>query len=77
MLSKEVIQAVRSGKFHVYAVPTIDEGIEVLTNVPAGTPGPKGAWTEGSINARVQDRLAELQEVVRKKGVVTMLDREV
>jgi predicted ATP-dependent protease len=77
MLSREVIQAVKKGRFNIYAVSTIDEGIEVLTGVPAGTHRADGTWTEGSINARAQQRLAELQKVIRKDGVVTSLDREV
>ena len=35
-LSDEIVQAVKDGKFHIYAVSTIDEGIEILTGVPAG-----------------------------------------
>ena len=35
-LNDEVIEAVKNGKFHIYAVTTVDEGIEILTGVPAG-----------------------------------------
>lgn len=70
MLGHDVIDAVRAGKFHVYAVSTIDEGIEVLTGVAAGQPLRDGAWTPGSINDRVQRRLGELLAVVRESGDV-------
>jgi len=76
MLSREVIDAVRAKRFHIYAVGTIDEGIEVLTGVPAGRPRRGGDWTPGSINDRVQRRLKYLQEVVRDQGVRTALDQE-
>ena len=62
----EVIEAVRARKFHVYAVSTVDEGIEVLTGVPAGELRKDGRWTPGSINDRVERRLRTLQEVVRR-----------
>ena len=35
-LNDEVIEAVKNNKFHIYAISTIDEGIEILTGVPAG-----------------------------------------
>ena len=70
MLNHEVIEAVRAGRFHVYAVSTIDEGIEVLTGVEAGRQLRDGAWTPGSISDRVQRRLGALLEVVRENGDV-------
>ncbi len=57
MLKDEVVQAVRDGKFTVHAVKTVDEGIEILTGIPAGERGPDGRFPEGSINARVEERL--------------------
>jgi len=75
MLSQEVITAVRSGEFNIYAVRTIAEGIEVLTGVPAGRLSKGGTWTEGSINARVQARLRKLGDALRADGVATHLDR--
>jgi len=76
MLDREVIDACRRGMFHIYAVSTVDEGIEVLTGVRAGRRRKDGSWSPGSINDRVQRRLAELQEVVRHSGVTTSLDRD-
>ncbi len=60
MLSKNVIDAVRANKFHIWAITTIDQGIEILTGCPAGK-RTKDGWTEGSINDRVQKRLSELR----------------
>jgi len=57
MLRHDVIQAVQAGCFRIYAVSTIDEGIEVLTGVPAGARGEDGAFPEGTVNRRVEDRL--------------------
>ena len=65
MLKQEIVDAIRDGKFHIYPVSTIDEGIEVLTGVPAGKLGKSGKYPEGTINRLVQDRLAELAEKVK------------
>jgi lon-related putative ATP-dependent protease len=65
MLRPEVVEACHAGKFHIYAVETIDEGIEILTGVKAGTPNDDGAFPDGSINARVRRRLVEFAEAGR------------
>ncbi len=65
MLREDVVEAVRQGKFHIYPVRTIDEGIALLTGVPAGEPGPDGVYPEGTVNFLVQKRLRELAEQVR------------
>jgi len=57
MLKKEVIDAVRDGKFHVYQVATVTEGIEILTGIPAGEPGPEGDYPEGTLYHKVQKKL--------------------
>ncbi len=48
-LKSEVVQAVEKGKFHIYPVTTIDEGIEILTGKPAGKELPKAGFTKGSV----------------------------
>lgn len=68
MLKAEVIDAVREGKFHILPTRTIDEGIEILTGVPAGERQPDGSYPEGTIHARVQKRLAEMAELVRRQA---------
>jgi predicted ATP-dependent protease len=60
MLRPEVVDAVRQGKFHIYAVSTIDEGIEVLTGVEAGKRKEDSTYPEDSINHRVDKRLKEM-----------------
>jgi predicted ATP-dependent protease len=62
MLRRDVIDAVRDGKFHVYAVETIDQGIEILTGIPAGERDAAGNFPPGTINQRVEARLVELAE---------------
>jgi len=65
MLKKEVVAAIEAGKFHIYAVGTIDEGIEVLTGSKAGRRLAGGGFEPDSINDRVQKRLTTLAERLR------------
>lgn len=65
MLKEEVVEAVKSGYFHIYPVSTIDEGIEVLTGLKAGQLLEDGRFEPNSINDRVQKRLATLAEKLR------------
>lgn len=60
MLRNEIVQAVKQGKFHIYAVKTIDEGIELLTGVKAGEKDENGNYPEGTINYLVNERLKQL-----------------
>ena len=62
MLRPDVVQAVKDHKFYIYAVSTIDEGIEVLTGVTAGDRNAKGDYPVGSINALVCKKLAQFTE---------------
>jgi len=66
MLRKGVIDAVRAGRFRIYPVTTIEEGIEILTGVAAGVAGADGAYPPGSVNARVAARLAAFAEAARR-----------
>jgi predicted ATP-dependent protease len=61
MLDHEVVEAVKEGKFSIWAVGAIDEGIEILTGVRAGRPNKKG-FTSHSVHARVKARLKKLLE---------------
>lgn len=56
-LADEIIEAVRKGKFHIYAVSTIDEGIEILTGVPAGKKDKNGKFPFGTINYLAYEKL--------------------
>jgi lon-related putative ATP-dependent protease len=62
MLREEVREAVAAGRFHIYPVSTIDEGISILTGIEAGVADASGAYPEGTVNERVARRLAELAE---------------
>ena len=62
MLRQDVIDAVAEGKFHVYPVEHIDQGIELLTGIPAGEPDDEGKYPEDTINGRVLARLIKLAE---------------
>lgn len=57
MLSDEVINAVEEGIFKIYAVKTIDEGIEILTGIEAGEMDEDGNYEEGTVNGLVQSKL--------------------
>ena len=62
-LSDEVIEAVKKGKFHIYAVKTIDEGIEILTGVPAGKKDKNGKFPLGTINYLAQEKLRKFAKI--------------
>lgn len=66
MLHDRVVDAVAAGKFHIHAVETVDQAIEILTGLPAGTPDDNGIYPEGSFHRRVADRLKELADARRK-----------
>jgi len=66
MLRRDVVEAVREGKFHIYPVTHVDEGIELLTGVPAGERGADGAFPGGSINGRAEARLGAFAEAARR-----------
>jgi lon-related putative ATP-dependent protease len=66
MLKEEVVEAVRAGRFHIWSVATIDQGIEILTGVPAGERGADGRYPEGTINFLVDKRLEEFGESMKK-----------
>ncbi len=65
MLKQEVVDAMKDGKFHIYPVSTIDEGIEALTGVKAGAPDKDGKYPTGTINRLVQDRLTDMAGKVK------------
>ncbi len=67
MLRDEVIEAVRSGRFHVYSVRTVDEGLEILTDMPAGI-RENGSYPEGTVNHLVEKRLLQFLEGLKKHG---------
>jgi lon-related putative ATP-dependent protease len=76
MLKHEVVDAVRAGKFKIYAVETIDQGIEILTGAPAGEPDASGRFPEGSVNQKVEARLIEFANKRLASGRRTQIESE-
>jgi lon-related putative ATP-dependent protease len=66
MLKEELVAAAKAGKFRIYPVRSIDEGIEVLTGVPAGERRKDGTFKEGTVNYMVDKRLREMAEKLRE-----------
>jgi len=65
-LREDVVEAVRDGKLTVYAVKSVEEGIEILTGVPAGEPDSEGAYPEGTVNYRIVQNLEHLAAKARE-----------
>ncbi len=65
-LSDEIIEAVKQKLFHVYAITTIEEGIEVLTGVPAGKKDKDGHFPAGTINYLVYEKLKKYAEISKE-----------
>jgi len=76
MLNEEVVEAVRQGRFHIYPVGTIDEGIEVLTGVNAGQLTSDGTYEPNTVHYRVNKRLAEMNQRMAAIGAPSRLEEE-
>ncbi|MGD8373104.1 MAG: ATP-binding protein [Syntrophobacterales bacterium] len=68
MLRHDVVQAVEKGKFHIYPVSTIEEGIEILTGMEAGERQEDGTYPEGTLFRKVDDKLKEMAEMEKEFG---------
>jgi len=68
MLKEEVVKAVAEGKFHIYPIKTVDEGLEILTGVKAGERLPDGTYEEGTVNYLVDTALRNLGRVWKEFG---------
>jgi len=66
MLRDDVIEAVAAGKFHVHPVARIEEGIEILTGVPAGERDARGYFTPETVFSRVNQRLREMADTLKQ-----------
>jgi predicted ATP-dependent protease len=66
MLNDEVVEAVQAGRFHIWSVLNVDQGIEILTGVPAGAQAEDGSYPEGSVNFLVNERLKTMGEDLRR-----------
>ena len=65
MLRKSVVEAVAAGKFHIYPVSTIEQGVEILTRTPAGAEAKDGTYPETSVYGKVERRLAQMARDLR------------
>lgn len=68
VLRDDVCEAVRKGKFHLWAIETVDDGVELLMGLPAGTRNRKGQWTPKSAGARVAAKLKQYAEKAKSFG---------
>jgi predicted ATP-dependent protease len=69
MLREDVVAAVREGRFHVHPVHTVDEGIALLSNRPAGAADADGRYPAGTFNAAVEAALDANAERLRHARV--------
>lgn len=67
MIKKEVVEAVRAGKFFIYPIDRVEEGMEILTGLPMGELAEDGTYPEGSINYLVARRLQEISDAMKDK----------
>ena len=68
MLRRDVVEAVEKGKFHIYPVTTIEEGIEILSGMEAGEIQEDGTYPEGTLYGKVDDKLKEMAEMEKEFG---------
>ena len=64
MLRKDIVEAVAEGRFHVYAVATVEEGIELLTGAPAGKQDAFGRYPDGSVYRAAAVQLERFHEAI-------------
>jgi lon-related putative ATP-dependent protease len=67
MLRKDIVEAVKAGKFTIYSIDNIEDGIEILAGMPDGKLQPDGSYPEGTLNFLVAKRLEELSEAMKEK----------
>ncbi len=68
MLKEEIVSAVKEGLFHIWPINTVEEGIEILTGMKAGSLLPDGTYEEGTFFRKVDDRLRMMIDIARKFG---------
>jgi Predicted ATP-dependent protease len=66
MLREDIVEAVNQKKFRIWSVKTIDEGIEILTGVPAGARSKDNKFPEGTVNYLVDKRLKEFTKSLKR-----------
>jgi lon-related putative ATP-dependent protease len=68
MLRRDVVEAVAAGRFHIFPIATVDEGLTILTGMSAGARDAAGNYPDGSVNGVVAQRLVGLAELRRELG---------
>ncbi len=68
MLKKELVDSVKEGKFHIWPISKVEEGIEILTGMKAGELQPDSTYPEGTLFRKVDDRLKEFAHIVSEFG---------
>jgi lon-related putative ATP-dependent protease len=68
MLKEDLIRSVKEGLFHIWPITAMEEGIQILTGMEAGALQPDGTYPKGTLFRKVDDRLVELAEIVKKFG---------
>lgn len=71
MLKKDVVEAVKEGRFSIYPIDLVEEGLEILTGMPAGELQTDGTYPEGTVNYLVMKRLTEISEAMKEKKAET------
>lgn len=74
MLAAEVVEAVKQGKFHIYAISHVDQGMELLTGVPVGERLPDGSYPPGSLHHRIDSRLTQWSQLLERGIAVSKLN---
>jgi len=77
MLKEELVEAVKAGKFNIYSVKTIDEGIEVLTGTKAGGRRKDGTYEKGTVNYLVNKQLREMAEKLKEYSIEVASSRKI
>jgi predicted ATP-dependent protease len=67
ILPYEVLEAIKQKTFHIYVAKTIDEGMEILTNRPAGRRNDRGNFPEDTFNWQIENRLKKMYQAVQTK----------
>jgi predicted ATP-dependent protease len=68
MLKQEVVDCVEEGKFHIWPITKVEEGVEILMGMEAGTLQPDETYAEGTLFRNVDERFKELAEIAKKFG---------
>jgi predicted ATP-dependent protease len=77
MLREDVREAVAEGNFQIFPISHVDEGIEILTGIPAGEPDEEGNYPEGTLNAIIVERLENVAKTARRFGAPVREKEEV